>query len=502
MLIRRLLTLILILLFTSTVFAGDDKKEKPTALLTESKQMENKQSSTKQIGSSKNIVLLMDSSGSMRKTDPKNYRKVAAKLFTSLIGEDVKISILSFGDTVKTLLPLSDNKKSLKPAIDKAIDKISSKEFSTHIHLAVKEGFEILKKTKEGTGIIILMSDGKLTLGSESKDKLAKEELLKMLPEIAKAGIKIYTIPFTEESDIALLNTIANETGGFSRLAKTDKDIHMLFASIFEKIKSPDSIPIRDDGFSIDAEIKEAILIITKQPKTKTTLVTPSGTKINYGKHGKNILWHSTDLFDMITITSPQIGQWKVNLSTKEGNRVYVLTNLRLKSSFDKNLVYIGEKLTLDAWLERDGGIIKEMDVLDKITIIAESSDPSKTPKKINMVLDSLVSGTVPTQGKYMAELLIEHVGDYTVKIIAEGSTFKREKILEFRSEEMPPEKVQPIKREKPDKTEQKTEVNDPSKEWKSSLIIFGVANGTVLLIGGLVFLVLKLLKKRSRKKK
>lgn len=498
--------IIFLLLFLSSLTLADETKKSttPQPAPAPTKQAEEKKPAEKPLGSSKNIVLLMDSSGSMKRTDPSNYRKPSAKLFVSLIGEDTKIAVLSFGDTVKTLLPLTENKKSLKPVIDKAIDKITSKEFSTHIHLAVKEGYEILKKTKEGTGILILMSDGKLTLGSESKDKAAKEELFKMLPDIVKAGIKIYSIPFTEESDIELLNKLANETGGFSRLAKTDKDIHLLFASIFEKIKSPDSIPIQDDSFTIDSDIKEAILLITKKPKTKTTLISPSGTNINHNKHGKDVLWHSTDLFDMITITSPQVGKWKVNLSTKEGNRVYVLTNLKLKSSFEKNLVYKGEKLVIDAWLERDGGIIKEMDILDKITLFAESSDPTKKPKTIKMILDSIIYGTVPTHGKYIAELDIEHIGDYTIKIVAEGSTFKREKMLEFRAEEMPSEKVQ-INKEKQVPTENKKdrEVHkDETKEWKNALIIFGIVNGSILLIIAIVIVVLKLFKKRLKKKK
>ncbi|MCX8070409.1 MAG: hypothetical protein N2738_07895, partial [Thermodesulfovibrionales bacterium] len=267
------------------------------------------------------------------------------------------------------------------------------------------------------------------------------------------------------------------------------------------KIKTPDSIPIKDDGFSIDGDIKEAILVITKQPKTKITLVTPSGNKINYGKHGKDILWHSTDVFDMITITSPEVGNWKVNLSSKEGNRVYVLTNLKLKSSFDKNLVYKGEKLTIDAWLERDGGVIKEMDILDKLTIVLESSDPTKKPKTQKMILDSVMSGTVPSQGKYMAELMIEHVGDYTLKIIAEGSTFKREKTLEFRAEEMPPDKIQP-KTTQPTDTKTKEEKKDNTKEWKNAFLIFGIVNGSIVIIIAIVFIVIKLLKKRSKKKK
>ncbi len=444
----------------------------------------------------KNIILLIDSSGSMKRTDPKNYRKPAAKLFVSLLGEDVRLSVVSFGDTVKTLLPLSVNKRSQRPLIDRAIDQITSKEYSTHIHLAIKKGLEILKETKEGSGILVLMSDGKLTLGSTEKDEAAMAELLKLLPEAAKLGIKIYTIPFTEESDIKLLEKIAADTGAFSRLAKQDTDIHKIFASIFEKIRQPDAVPITEDGFVIDSEIKEAILLITKQPKTRTTLLTPAGTKITAERKGKDIIWHNAEVFDMITIPNPEPGRWKVNLSTKEGNRVYVLTNLRLKSNFNKNTVHKGETLKIDAWLERDGGVVTEQDVLSKITFILDSLDPMKRTYQTKMILDSLDSGVVPSGGRYIAETKIESIGDYTLRIIAEGNTFKREKVLEFKAEDVPQEKSVPTKI-----PQQPEPVKEEPMKWSQAIIIFGAFNGILILIGGAVFLIMKFLRKRNKKK-
>ncbi len=55
------------------------------------------------------IVLLIDSSGSMKKTDPHDYRKTAAKLFISLLGRDDRAGIVSFGENAKLLLPLTQN---------------------------------------------------------------------------------------------------------------------------------------------------------------------------------------------------------------------------------------------------------------------------------------------------------------------------------------------------------------------------------------------------------
>ncbi|MFQ3574261.1 MAG: vWA domain-containing protein, partial [Thermodesulfovibrionales bacterium] len=401
------------------------------------------------------------------------------------------IAVLSFGDRVKTLIPFTDNTKSNRHKINSAIDKVTSKEFSTHIHLAVKEAYELLKET---SGVIILMSDGKLTLGDKEKDERATKELLDMLPDISKAKIKVHTIPFTEESDIALLERIAKDTGGFSKLAKTDQDIHIIFSSIFEKIKSPDTIPLKDNKFSIDTDIKEVILIITKKTGTKTTLISPSKATFTSNKTSKDMVWHTTDVFDMITITSPEAGNWQVNLSTTEGNKVYVLTNLRLKSSFDKNFVHKGETLRIDAWLEKDGATITERDVLDKISFVIESKDPKQTIHSAKMTPDVNEAGSPNNNGKYIADFTAHITGDYLLKIVAEGSTFKREKTFEFKVIEPPPPAAP--KQEAVTAKQPKSADTKKTDEWNEALMIFGIVNGGLIAVLLIYFLGRKLIKR------
>jgi uncharacterized protein with von Willebrand factor type A (vWA) domain len=166
------------------------------------------------------VILLMDSSGSMKRTDPKGYRKEAAKLFISLLGEDDHIGVMGFGDTTIRLAPLTLNTKQNHKQLFSAVDRITSKEYSTNITGAVKRGFEELRSSPRQERIIIMMSDGKLALGEAEKDTASLEELKRFLPVLAQANVKLYTIAFTEESDSALLEYMAKETGGFFRYAR------------------------------------------------------------------------------------------------------------------------------------------------------------------------------------------------------------------------------------------------------------------------------------------
>ncbi len=421
------------------------------------------------------IVLLIDSSGSMKKTDPKDYRKEAARLFISLLGTEDSVGVVSFGDSARQLIPLTINSPKNRLLLFGATKKITSKEFSTDITGALTKGMEELGSSSRKNRALILMSDGKLALGDPKKDKDSNAELVRMLPEIQKAGIKVHSIAFSELSDPKLLGNISEKTGGLFRYAKTDRDIHVMFAAIFEKIKSPDSVALKGDTFAIDRDVKEAVLLITKQTGTSTVLVDPRGNKISQKKTAKNVRWYGSDIFDMITIHSPASGKWKVSLSRREGNRIFVLTDLKLKSSFSAASVNKGDKVVIDAWLERDEQKIADREVLDQVTFEAEISGPDGKSFKLPLTLKS-----APAAGTYAAEFNAERQGDYSIKITAEGKTFNRTKELYFNSIDRPQPAVpaQPAAKRDPSVMEYFGDI-DP----EMSLMLAIAANALLLLL-------------------
>ncbi|TAN42301.1 MAG: VWA domain-containing protein [Nitrospirae bacterium] len=448
------------------------------------------------------VILLMDSSGSMKKTDPHDYRKTAAKLFISLLGKDERIGVVSFGDAAKTLIPLTPNTSQNRNSLFKAVDKISSKEFSTHMHDAVKLGFGELKGSGRKNRLLVLMSDGKLTTGSDDKDKAALVELSKMLPDLAKANIRLYSIAFTDLSDVKLLEEVAKATGGFFRYAKQDKDVHVTFTDMFEKMKSPDSVPLEGEEFSIDKDITEATLVITKKSGTKTTLFDPAKKAYSPASHGSNIKWFESQIFDMITIQNPAQGRWKVKLSTTEGNRIFILTNLNLKSSMNKDFLDKGELISVDARLEKDGVVLKGSEILGQVSFYAEIITSDGKTAKVELADNGNSLGdTQAGDGIYAAGFSFSNVGDYVVKIVAEGKTFKREKNYRLKINEPPQAKDNSTKAY--DNASKHGPTKDHGSPWRPVLIKFGLINGVFAAILAVAFLVkLVVSKKRTGKKR
>jgi hypothetical protein len=286
---------------------------------------------------------------------------------------------------------------------------------------------------------------------------------------------------------VKLLEDMAKETGGFFRFAKDDKDIHLIFASIFEKIKSPNTIPLEGETFETDKDIKEAILLISKTPGTSTELIDPSRVKHTSMKYGKNIEWYKSNIFDMITIKEPAVGKWKVKLSSREGNKIYVITNLNLKTSFDKSFVYKGDKIKIDVWLERDGKILTEKDVLRQVSFSSEIATPGRESVKLDLLDNGKYGDDKPDDGISSREFVVNEGGEYAIKVTAKSITFKREKVIQFKAVSKPAQLAKQITLSKPPL--KKKNLSETDVSWKSVLVKFGMINLLLLFIVTIIYL-------------
>ena len=95
------------------------------------------------------VVLVMDSTGSMKKTDPLFLRIPAAKLFISLLDKNDRAGVISFSDSAELLSSsvLLDSENG-KNTLFQAVDKITSAGLHTNIYEALNKGIEVLGAEK------------------------------------------------------------------------------------------------------------------------------------------------------------------------------------------------------------------------------------------------------------------------------------------------------------------------------------------------------------------
>ena len=385
------------------------------------------------------IVLVIDSSESMNVADPDGYYKAAAKLFISLLDTDDRVGVVGFGDAATLLSPLTQNTEQNRPALFNAVERISPREQSTNmqstnIYEALLKGIDELGASSRSNRILIMMSGGRLDLGSKEKDDTALVGLKALLPQLVKAHIKLDTIAFTDSSDRIFLEHLALGTGGFFGSAKSGKDLHLVFFSTFEKIKSSDSVIVDGDSFSIDNDVREAIVLVSKKPGSAPALVNPSGNPETANRHPRQSAWYVSSVFDMVSIQNPAPGVWHIKPGLGEGNKVYVLTDLSLKSSFNRNFIPRGETVAVDAWLEKTGRVITGQSTIGFFSLTAEVTGPDGKTVDVSLAPASRQDEPQTGDGKFSGIITARDLGDYTVKILAQGKTFRREKTLLFKT--------------------------------------------------------------------
>jgi Mg-chelatase subunit ChlD len=441
------------------------------------------------------IFFILDCSGSMKKTDPQDLRKPATELMVSLLGTKDRIGLIRFGDRAETLIPLTENKKENSPLFSKAIQEISSKDLTTDLFSAVLKGYEGIKDSPKKNKILVLMSDGKMDLGSQKLDEEALKKLEDLLPEIINSKIKLYTVAFTDLSDQMLLAHLAEKTGGIFNMAKTDKDLHIIFSSIFEQIKSPDTVPLEGDTFFIDKDIQEATILITKGTEVSARLVDPQGREILYGRTNESVNWYQTKAFDLITLKKPNPGRWKVQLSSKEGNKIFILTDLALKSSLTLNQVTQGQDLEIMVWLERNDQKIVEKKILESLFVIADIKEPGGTRARINL-FSRETDGKSANSGVFANRYSFKNTGLYTIQITVDGKTFKRELVHQITALAS-----QHVSQPSNKGHREIATPNHSRGAWTRAFIKLGLVNMAGLLIAGLIYGVLWWTRRRSSKK-
>ena len=451
-------------------------------------------------------VLLMDSSGSMRWTDPKKLRVPAARLFMSLLGPEDRVGLVSFSDAAyPVLFPTHIDEQNEERALA-SVDRVSSRGIFTNLHAALLKGHEILRERgdPQRERIIVLMTDGLMDVGDAGEDeRLTRLVGSEVLEQLRADDIKVYTIAFTEGADQALMQKLADGTGALYRMARTDRDLHEVFSAIFESAKSPDMLPMEGGEFMVDSSIEEVTIVASKERGDVTIyLETPAGLEISSEDADAKMKWHMSEYFDMITLRNPQQGRWKL-LFSAGNNRAYIVTNLSMGTNLRGREVPAGSQTAIESWLEREGEVVTAEAMLTNTEFLIEITEPDGIVSDTFPMLDTgEVGDRVAGDGIHTNLLTFRKPGDHNLRVIARSPTFERSRSAYFKvtepTEPLPepepvvePEPVPeptPEPESEPQTLPEEAPLSEPEEEGRNlakALGLFFGFNLLLILIGG-----------------
>jgi uncharacterized membrane protein len=172
------------------------------------------------------LLLIIDKSGSMS-IDPVDsvskidMAKEAVQLAAGALLDGDEIAILAFNDRQQWIMRLTRiDGQDDRDRINASVNELDS-DGGTEIYPALDVGFDEISKSEADVRHIVLLSDGKSSTGT-------RDSYTKLLEEMQQSGTTLSTIAIGDDSDIDLLQYLAEAGGGHYHAAETPQDIPRL----------------------------------------------------------------------------------------------------------------------------------------------------------------------------------------------------------------------------------------------------------------------------------
>lgn len=389
------------------------------------------ESAARSPGQAVDVRVVVDISGSMKTNDPANLRQPAVRLLARLIPEGATAGVWTFGQYVNMLVPHGEVDDAWRQrAIERSRD-INSVALRTNLG----EALEVAGESYYSGGSLdathfILLTDGQVDI-SEQADVNSRERqriLGEVLASFEGSGATVHTVALSNKADLALLESFADKTGGSYNLAENAEALNRVFLRALNAAVPQEQLPIEGNRFLVDRGVKEFTALIfpganiDSADATALALVDPEGNTSNANNPGQGVRWVHEPGYDLITISAPQPGEWRLQGDLGQGSRVTVVSDLSLVVSPLPPRFRQGESVELEAWFEEQEALITNPDFLGVIDVkltltAADGRSGAKT----------LSPTEPPADGIYRDEIArLPSEGDYELELVADGQTFTR----------------------------------------------------------------------------
>lgn len=377
------------------------------------------------------IRIVIDVSGSMKKTDPLNLRIPAMKMLNGLIPDGSYAGVWNFGRSVNMTVKWGKVDQAWRQLADIGAAKIHSNGLYTNIESALARatlGWE--KADAKVNRSIILLTDGQVDISKDvEKNKASRNIILSnSIQALKKSGATVHAIALSKDSDETLLKQLALETDGSFETAESAQELQKIFLKLFERATDPDTIEFEGDKFTIDKSISELTLLIFRPKGSKPTqLYPPDSTTINSEQKGQST-WRSDEGYDLITIKKPTVGVWKIDAYSDQDNRLMVVTDLKLKLDEVPAYVTPSEPITISAGLQNKGKKITKESFLQLVTFDLKHTNENDIENQLALT----PSGVPKDKGQYLYQFegpLVE--GKHSFIVTIDSQTFNRSKRID-----------------------------------------------------------------------
>jgi VWFA-related protein len=208
------------------------------------------------------VVLVVDHSGSMKKSNKIGGLKRAVATFLEGLPSGSRVAVIAFSDDIELICPFTTDQSRVREAVD-ALEA----EGGTHYYDAVAEALDLLGK-EEGRRAILALTDG-LDEGSH----LAT--LPSVVAQARTLNLPVHTLGLGSNREIAIgdLRRLADETRGQHYLARDADQLRKIYEEIAQRLGSSYSLAYQTDRKVPDGTLRPIRILYEKAKQAGETAV-------------------------------------------------------------------------------------------------------------------------------------------------------------------------------------------------------------------------------------
>ena len=349
------------------------------------------------------IRVLIDVSGSMKKTDPSNLRIPALQVLSQLLPEGSKAGIWEFANRPTVIVPHGVVNAQWQQQATLAAKNVSSKGQFTDIGAALKAASFNAQDQLQGRQLhVILLTDGMVDVSKEvAKNKRARTALLgPILQAYIDAGARVHTVGLSHKADKATLSAIAQATDGSFEVALNADQLLEIFLRALDNTVITQQVPV---------QVTEQSFLVQQGVESMTIVVEKNGDEAVKFKDGKqrifgrqqtliNQQWQSSLTHDVVRVQNPTPGTWALISDTAILKRVNVVGQLQILLQQSHQNIKVGQRSYIDVQLANERGDLLSVEQLQgfKLNVTLDDGNTEVFKRQQDFLADTKTRMQLP----------------------------------------------------------------------------------------------------------
>lgn len=375
-----------------------------------------------------NVVFVIDASGSMKDTDPYNWRFDAINLFLGLsANEGNNIGAIIFNDGIVdeiAMEELSGNSEKTAFSDNLRAEPVSG---NTNIGTALLEAVKMMDKygNRELPSAIILLTDGNTDLGSADEYQQAEEDKNQAIEAAATNHYSVYSVCLNKDgsADTSEMKELSEDSERTYEEVRKAEDLKGVFMKFYNMIYGTETITLLDTAIPESGDCEEEfdvplfgveevnIIISTLDSQTQYEIKPPQREALTAEELSETKI--SAGTFSVIKIIDPDPGVWKIIVRGIPGDNIKITMvynsdyQVRLENEGETLNKDLGEIINLEACLSIGDEQISDAQVYQEYPAVLLVSVDGE-PQRVDMNAQA---------DEYTAEYKLEDYGTYVFQV-------------------------------------------------------------------------------------